>query len=141
MLSYIQFKIEMIEGDFMKKVIITDNAPAAIGPYVQATQSGNLIFVSGQLPLDPSTMEIVPGGIVEQTKQSLDNIKAILEAAGSSLNNVLKMTIFLQDLSQFTDVNEIYGTYFVNPYPARITCQVAKLPKGALIEIDAIAEV
>lgn len=125
----------------MKKIVNTTDAPAAIGPYVQATQSGNLIFVSGQLPLDPKTMEIVSGGIEEQTHQALKNLKAIIEAGGSHMQNVLKVSVFLQDLTQFTAVNDIYGTYFQSPYPARVCFQVAKLPKGALIEIEAIAEI
>ena len=121
------------------KTINTENAPAAIGPYSQAVVAGNMLFVSGQIPLDPQSGETVSGGISAQTKQVLDNLKAVVEAAGSDMANVAKVTIFLTDMQQFAVVNEIYGTYFSAPYPARACVQVSELPKGVEIEMDAIA--
>lgn len=121
-----------------KQVIIAPNAPAAIGPYSTATQFGNTVYVSGQLPTDPLTGAI-PDGICAQTKQSLQNIKAVLEAAGLSMNDVMKTTVFLSDINNFSAMNEIYATFFEAPYPARAAFQVAALPKGALVEIEVIA--
>lgn len=121
-----------------KQVIIAPNAPAAIGPYSTATQFGNTVYVSGQLPTDPLTGAI-PDGICAQTKQSLHNIKAVLEAAGLSMNDVMKTTVFLSDINNFSAMNEIYATFFEAPYPARAAFQVAALPKGALVEIEVIA--
>ena len=122
------------------KVISTQKAPAAIGPYSQAIQVGNLVFASGQIPINPLTGNIVEGGIREQTHQVLANVKAVLEAAGLSLGNVVKTTVFLADINDFAEVNTIYGTYFTEPYPARSAVSVKALPKGALIEIEVVAE-
>ena len=124
-----------------KKIIHTDNAPKAIGPYSQAVQCGDLIFVSGQLPINPATSEIAGDDIKTQTKQSLENLKAILEAAGSSLDQVIKAQVFLKDMSQFTDMNEIYAQYFTKDFPARFAVEVSRLPKDVLVEIDAVAKI
>jgi len=118
--------------------IQTSAAPEAIGPYSQAIKSGSLVFLSGQIPLDPSSMEIVSGGITAQTHQVFSNLTAVAEAAGASLNDAAKLTIYLTNLSDFVQVNEIMAEYFSEPYPARATVQVSALPKGAEIEIDAI---
>jgi 2-iminobutanoate/2-iminopropanoate deaminase len=123
----------------MKKIISTPDAPAAIGPYSQAIRSGNFIFCSGQIPLDPKTGEMVADDIGAQTQQVLDNISSLLKSEGLSLGDVLKTTIFLTDLGSFQIVNEIYGSYFNNQPPARSTVQVSALPKGAKIEIEVIA--
>lgn len=123
----------------MKQIIHTDSAPKAIGPYSQAIVSNGLVFCSGQIPLDPTSGAIVEGGIEEQTVRVLDNLKAVLEAAGASLDSVLKTTIFVKDLNDFAKVNEIYGRYFpVNP-PARATVEVARLPRDVKVEIEAVA--
>ena len=125
----------------MKKPIATTKAPAAIGPYAQANIVGNLIFASGQIPLNPETGAF-PEGIREQTKQSLNNVKAILEEAGSSMDKVIKTTVFLQNMSDFADMNEVYATFFTEGnYPSRSAVEVAAIPKGALVEIEVIAEV
>ena len=124
-----------------KKVIQTDKAPAAIGPYSQAIRLGNLLFCSGQVPLIPTTGDILKGSIEEEAKQVLNNLKAVVEAAGSNLDQVVKTTIFLKDLGDFAKVNEVYASYFKAPFPARSTIQVSALPKGANIEIEAIAQV
>ena len=121
-----------------KEVINTNNAPEAIGPYSQGVIVGDFVYTSGQIPLNPVTGELVTD-IKLATKQSMENIKAILEEAGTSLNNVVKTSIFLKDLNDFEAVNEVYGTYFIENKPARSCVQVAKLPKDAVIEIDAIA--
>ena len=123
----------------MKKIISTSDAPAAIGPYSQAIRSGNFIFCSGQIPLDPKSGEMVSDDIRAQTRQVLDNISGLLKSEGLSLGDVLKTTIFLTDLGNFQIVNEIYGSYFNNQPPARSTVQVSALPKGAKIEIEVIA--
>ena len=124
----------------MKQRINTDNAPAAIGPYSQAIDSGTgLIFVSGQLPIDPATGAFPEGGIQEQTRQSLTNAKAILEAAGLSLANVVKTTVFLADMGDFAAMNEIYAQFFSEPFPARSAVAVKTLPKNALVEVECIA--
>lgn len=120
-----------------KKIISTPTAPAAIGPYSQAVQVGNLVFCSGQIPLDPKTMEIVSGGIEAQTLQVLENMRAVATAAGAQLQDTVKLTIFLTNLTDFGIVNETMKRYFSAPYPARSTVQVAALPKGANIEIEA----
>ena len=122
-----------------KKVIQTERAPKAIGPYSQAIQAGNLLFLSGQIPLDPKTGELVKGDIGQQTKQVLENIKEILESQKLGMENVAKVTIFLKDIGNFNRVNEVYAAYFPPPAPARSTVEVAKLPRGAEIEIEAIA--
>lgn len=125
----------------MKQIISTEKAPAAIGPYSQAIKTAaGLIFVSGQIPLHPLTGEIVKGGIEEQTVQVLENLKAIVESAGSSLAKVVKTTVYLADIQDFATVNAIYAKYFPTECPARVCVEVAKLPKNALVEIDVIAE-
>ena len=121
-----------------KEVINTNNAPEAIGPYSQVVIVGDFVYTSGQIPLNPATGELVTD-IKLATKQSMENIKAILAEAGTSLNNVVKTSIFLKDLNDFEAVNEVYGTYFIENKPARSCVQVAKLPKDAVIEIEAIA--
>ena len=123
------------------KVISTKKAPAAIGPYSQAIQLGNLVYTSGQIPIDPSTGAFVEGGIKEQTRQSLTNIKAILEEAGLSMSNVVKTTVFMADMNDFADMNAVYAEFFAEPYPARSAVAVKTLPKGALLEIEVVAEV
>jgi 2-iminobutanoate/2-iminopropanoate deaminase len=122
-----------------KKVIQTEKAPKAIGPYSQAIQAGNFLFLSGQIPLDPKTGELVKGDIRKQTQQVLENIKGILESQGLGMENVVKSTIFLKDIANFNQVNEVYATYFPSSPPARSTVEVAKLPRDADIEIEAIA--
>ena len=124
----------------MKKVIHTNNAPAAIGPYSQAIDSGaGLVFLSGQLPIDPATGLFPEGGVKEQTRQSLLNAKAILEAAGLGLGNVVKTTVFLADMGDFAAMNEVYAQFFSAPFPARSAVAVKTLPKGAMVEIECIA--
>ncbi len=123
----------------MKKIISTSDAPAAIGPYSQAVRSGNLLFCSGQIPLDPKSGQIVTGDIAPQTRRVLDNIAALLKAEALTFDNVVKTTIFLTDLGDFQTVNEIYGSYFKQTPPARSTVQVSALPKGANVEIEVIA--
>ena len=124
----------------MKQRINTNNAPAAIGPYSQAIDSGTgLIFVSGQLPIDPATGAFPEGGVKEQTRQSLTNAKAILEAAGLSLANVVKTTVFLADMGDFAAMNEVYAEFFAEPFPARSAVAVKTLPKNALVEVECIA--
>jgi 2-iminobutanoate/2-iminopropanoate deaminase len=127
-----------------KQAIATPQAPAAIGPYSQAIRSGNLVFLAGQVPLDPATGQLVPGGIAEQTARSLENLKAVLEAAGSSLAQAVKTTVFLKDFNDFMVMNSVYGAFFEKAGavpPARSTIEVSRLPKDALIEIEMIAEV
>ena len=123
------------------KVISTKKAPAAIGPYSQAIQVGNLVYTSGQIPIDPTTGAFVKGGIKEQTHQSLTNVKAILEEAGLSMSNVVKTTVFMADMNDFADMNAVYAEFFSEPYPARSAVAVKTLPKGALVEIEVVAEV
>lgn len=123
----------------MKKAISTLQAPAAIGPYSQAAAGGGMLFVSGQLPIDPATGAIVEGGVAAQARQSLKNIVAILEAAGLTTSNVLKTTVYLADIADFGVVNEVYATFFEAPYPARAAFAAAGLPKGALVEIECVA--
>jgi len=123
----------------MKKIISTSDAPAAVGPYSQAVRVGSTIYCAGQIPLDPKTGQIVAGGIDVQTRRVLDNITAVLKAEGLTFENIAKMTIFLVDLADFQTVNEIYGSYFKQEPPARSTVQVPALPKGARVEIEAIA--
>ena len=119
--------------------IQTDNAPAAIGPYSQAIKAGGFVFVSGQIPIDPRTGQFVAGGIAEQTEQVLKNLSTVLEAAGSSLDRVVKTTVFLADMKEFTGMNEVYGTFFSGPPPARATIAAAGLPRDARVEIEAVA--
>ena len=123
----------------MVKTLHTDKAPAAVGPYSQATEVNGSIFTSGQLPLVPETGELITDDIKKATARSLDNIKAILEEAGSSMEKVVKVNIFLDDVNDFAEVNEVYAEYFTNHKPARSCVEVAKLPKGGLLEIEAIA--
>ena len=122
-----------------KQTISSNSAPKAIGPYSQAVRAGQLLFVSGQVPLDPATGQMVAGGIAEQTRRVLENLGAVLSAGGRSFADVVRTTIFLADMNDFAAVNEIYGQYFSEPYPARATVQVARLPKDARVEIDVIA--
>lgn len=121
------------------QAIHTPAAPAAIGPYSQAVVTGNLLFISGQIPLDPATGQVVGGGIAEQTRQVMQNLGAVLEAAGVEFSRLAKTTIYLTDLSDFAVVNGIYGEYFTGVFPARATVQVAALPKGVAVEIEGIA--
>lgn len=125
----------------MRNVISTPNAPAAIGPYSQAIIFNGMAFLSGQIPLDPATGQIVPGGIAEQTTRVMENIGGLLTAMGSSYGQVIKTTIFLKDMSHFAQVNEIYGQYFPENPPARSTVEAARLPKDVLVEIECIAAV
>ena len=122
------------------KQINTENAPAAIGPYSQAVSSGGFIFVSGQLPIDPATGAFPEGGVEAQTRQSLTNIKSILEEAGSGMDKVVKTTVLLADMGDFAAMNGVYAEFFGTPYPARCAFAVKTLPKGALVEIECIAE-
>lgn len=122
-----------------KKIIETDQAPAAIGPYSQAVAIDGAVYVSGQIPLDPVSGEVVEGGLSGQTKQVLENLKAVVEAAGGEMASVVKVTIYLTDMSQFATVNEIYGSYFSAPFPARACVEVSALPKGVEVEMDAVA--
>lgn len=122
------------------KAIHTDKAPKAIGPYSQAIEAGGLVFVSGQLPVNPSTGEFVEGGIKEQTRQSLTNAQQVLQAAGTDLSRVVKTTVFLSDMDNFGAMNEVYAEFFSQPFPARSAFAVRTLPKGALVEIECIAE-
>ena len=122
----------------MKKVIATDKAPQAIGPYSQAIQYGNMMFISGQIPINPATGKVVEGGIEDQTRQVMANIRAICEKAGATLDHVVKTTLFLTDLSQFQAVNAVYAEYFNADPPARSTVQVAALPLGVGIEIESV---
>ncbi|MGA3081611.1 MAG: RidA family protein [Terracidiphilus sp.] len=126
-----------------KTVIATDKAPAAIGPYSQAVRVGNLVFTAGQIGVDPATQQVVAGGITEQTTRTFENLKAILEAAGSSLGSVVKATVFLKDMNDFAAMNAVYGSYFSQvaaPLPARSTVEVARLPKDVRVEIELVAE-
>jgi 2-iminobutanoate/2-iminopropanoate deaminase len=122
-----------------KKVIQTDKAPKAIGPYSQAIRAGNLLFLSGQIPIDPKTGELIGEDIRQQTQRALENIKGLLESQGLGMGDVIKVTIFLRDMGNFNQVNEVYATYFSSSPPARSTVEVARLPRNAEIEIEAIA--
>ena len=125
----------------MKQPIITDKAPGAIGPYSQGVQTSSLVFTSGQIPIDPATGDFEGDSIREQTKQVLTNVKEVLEAAGSSLDKVLKTTVFLKDMNDFGAMNEVYAGFFTDgKFPARSTIEVARLPKDALVEIEVIAQ-
>ena len=123
----------------MKTVIATTNAPAAIGPYSQGIDAGAFVITSGQLPVDPATGAFVPGGIAEQTRQSLLNVQAVLSQAGLTMANVVKTTVFLKDMNDFADMNGVYATFFPENPPARSAVEVARLPKDAMVEIEAIA--
>jgi len=123
----------------MKEIVSTENAPGAIGPYSQAIKTGDFVFCSGQIPIDPKTGEFVSSYVAEQTEQVLKNLSAVLEAAGTNLGAVVKTTVFLADMSDFNAMNEVYGRYFSDNKPARATVQAARLPKDAKVEIDCIA--
>jgi 2-iminobutanoate/2-iminopropanoate deaminase len=123
----------------MKQPVSSPDAPKAIGPYSQAVRAGQLLFLSGQVPLDPVTGEIVTGDIAAQTRRVFENLGAVLKAGGRSFNDVVRTTVFLADMNDFAEVNKVYGSYFSEPYPARATVQVARLPKDARVEIDVIA--
>lgn len=123
----------------MKQVISTHQAPAAIGPYSQAIRVGNLLYTSGQIPINPATGQFAEGGIKEQTRQSLTNIKAILEEAGLTMAHVVKTTVFMADMNDFADMNAVYAEFFAEPFPARSAVAVKTLPKGALVEIEVVA--
>lgn len=125
----------------MKQVLNTDNAPKALGPYSQGIKAGCLIFLSGQLGLDPETNDFAAGGVTEQTRQALTNLKHVIESTGSSMENVVKTTVFLEDMNDFQAMNTVYGEFLKSEPPARSTVQVAALPKGGLIEIEAIVRV
>lgn len=123
----------------MKQIIATENAPGAIGPYSQAVRAGNMVFCSGQIPIDPATGEFVSDDVAGQTEQVLKNLSAVLEAAGTNLNNVVKTTVFLADMNDFPVMNEVYSRFFSENKPARATVQAARLPKDARVEIECIA--
>lgn len=123
----------------MKTIISTKNAPKAIGPYSQAVRAGNTLYISGQLPIDPKTGKFAGNDITTQTKQSLNNLKSIIEASQMSLNNVVSVHVFLADMNDFAAMNNIYSTFFTVDFPARVAVQVAKLPNNALVEIEAVA--
>jgi 2-iminobutanoate/2-iminopropanoate deaminase len=125
----------------LKEIIATEDAPRAIGPYSQAVRAGNFVFASGQIPIDPATGEFVPGGIAEQTEQVLKNLTALFAAAGVGLDQIVKTTVFLADMNDFTAMNEVYGRFFTEAPPARATVQAARLPRDAKVEIEAIAVV
>ena len=122
-----------------KKIFSSENAPAAVGPYSMGVKTGNLVFLSGQLGLNPATGEFVEGGIVEQTRQSLSNLENVLKSNGLGMKNVVKTTVFLKDMSDFSKMNAVYGSFFKGDYPARSTIEVSALPKNGRIEIEAIA--
>lgn len=125
----------------MKEVVATDKAPQAIGPYSQARRAGEWLFCSGQIGLDPAAGTLVPGGVAAETRRVLENLRAVLDAAGMTLDHVVRTTIYLVELGDFTVVNEVYGRFFRTPFPARVTVGVAALPRGARVEIDAVARV
>ena len=125
----------------MREPIATSQAPSAIGPYSQAIRAGDFLFVSGQIPLDPGTNQLIDGGIKDQTHRVLQNLGAILSAAGTSFDQVVKTTVYLLDMSEFAAMNEVYGTYFPAPAPARATVQAARLPRDVRVEIDLVAYV
>ena len=135
----LEFEYEVIYQSNNMKIISTKKAPAAIGPYSQAVQVGNLVYTSGQIPIDPATGVFVEGGIKEQTRQSLLNVKAILEEAGLTMSDVVKTTVFMADMNDFADMNAVYAEFFTEPYPARSAVAVKTLPKGALVEIEVVA--
>ncbi len=122
-----------------RQAVATDNAPKAIGPYSQAVRAGNLLFVSGQVPIDPATGALIEGDIAAQTDRVMRNLTAILEAAGATMDHVVRCTVYLADMNDFAAMNEVYGSYFAQPAPARATIQAVRLPKDARVEIDVIA--
>lgn len=123
----------------MKRALATGGAPAAIGPYAQGIAAGGFLFLSGQIPLDPTTGQLIQGSVEDETRRVLENLRAVLAAAGTTLDAVVKTTVYLADLADFPRVNQVYAEYFAEPFPARATVQVAALPRGARVEIDAIA--
>ena len=123
----------------MREVIATESAPKAIGPYSQAIKANGFIFLSGQTPIDPATQQLVAGGIAEQTERTLKNLEAVLHAAGSGMEKIVRCSVFLKDMNDFAGMNEAYGKFFRSNPPARTTVQAARLPKDSLVEIDAIA--
>jgi 2-iminobutanoate/2-iminopropanoate deaminase len=125
----------------IRETICTDKAPKAIGPYEQAIRIGDFVYTAGQIPIEPKTGNLLAGGIAEQTRQVLENLKAVLEAAGSSLDKVIKATVFLKNMADFAAMNDVYGAYLGTAKPARSTVAVAELPRGALIEIDMVATI
>jgi len=125
----------------IRETVSTDKAPKAIGPYAQAIKAGGFVYTAGQIPIDPQSGNLIAGGIAEQTRQVLENLKAVLEAAGSSLDKVVKATVFLKNMADFAALNEVYGEYLGKAKPARSTVAVAELPRGALVEIDFVAMV
>ena len=134
------FLLSTISGGKMeKKVVFTEKAPKPIGPYSQAIIAGNLIFTAGQIPIDPATNQVVQGDIKEQTRRVLENLRAILESAGATFDDVVKVTIYMKDLNEFSAMNEVYSEYFKNSPPARTTVEVSRLPRDVRIEIDLIA--
>ncbi len=124
----------------MKKEIRTEKAPGAIGPYSQAVEAGGMIYTSGMIPIDPETGELVTGSVEQQAKQAISNLKNLLEAAGSSIDKVVKTVVFIKDMEDFAKINEVYARYFSQPYPARSCVEVARLPKDVAVEIEAVAE-
>jgi 2-iminobutanoate/2-iminopropanoate deaminase len=122
-----------------KKIIDTKSAPAAIGPYSQAVWAGDLLFTSGQIPLDPATGQIVEGGVEAQARRALENVRTVLEAAGLSMADVVKATVFIKDMNDFPKINEVYSSFFQAPFPARSCVEVARLPKDVLVEIEVVA--
>jgi 2-iminobutanoate/2-iminopropanoate deaminase len=130
---------ETQQEDFMREVIATDDGPKAIGPYSQAIKANGLVFVSGQVALDPATQQVVSGDVAAQTERALQNLAGILKAAGTSLDRAVKTTVFLKNMADFAAMNEVYGHYFTQAPPARSTVEVARLPKDVLVEIDVIA--
>ena len=124
-----------------KEQVITDRAPEAIGPYSQGVKIGRYVFLSGQIPIDPATGDLVTGSIAEQARQVLTNLKAVVEESGATMNDIVKTTVYITDILLFGDVNEVYADFFRKPYPARATVQVSGLPRGVDIEIDAVAVV
>jgi 2-iminobutanoate/2-iminopropanoate deaminase len=123
----------------MREVVSSPGAPAAIGPYSAGVRAGNLLFLSGSIPLDPATGQVVPGDIAAQATRAMENIKALLTAAGADFANIVKTTVFLADMNEFAAMNEVYAKYFVAPFPARSTVQVARLPRDVRVEIEVIA--
>ncbi|HYB97321.1 MAG TPA: Rid family detoxifying hydrolase [Vicinamibacterales bacterium] len=123
----------------MKQLVTAAGAPAAIGPYSQAVKVGNMVFLSGSIPLDPLSGQLVAGGIVEQTTRVMENIKSLLDAAGADFRHVVRTTVYMIDLAEFAAMNEVYATYFAAPFPARSTVQVVRLPRDVRVEIDVIA--
>jgi 2-iminobutanoate/2-iminopropanoate deaminase len=127
------------DSALLKQIVETKNAPQAIGPYSQAVKAGGFVFASGQIPIDPVTGEFIAGGVAEQTEQVVKNLSAVLDAAGTDLANVVKTTVFLADMNDFVEMNKVYGRFFEKEPPARATVEASGLPRGALVEIEAIA--